>query len=313
MWQKFLNFLKTFFKYKRNIPLVMENQSTLERSNVVLDGHIKISSNIKIQAYLFNIKTNNLIKSVISLNYPIVDVLELTPWGLIVLNDQYQLTNLSFLDNDLYLMNTSDFPCEIFKDENPIKVSPLAQIYDLASASKENVKCQIDYLKEKNLTYPVFDAKFLEKNSKFLSDSELFALFNQVNSSPIDSLSQSLDIFDTHLSSTQRLYGHRWSMGSKFYICESKLAELDRSEFSNFKDWENQICVWEPGQVALIQISGVVKLIEVLSVADNCFWYIDRQKACQLLQDQNSKESILLKNQEQVLIKDIYKFFIIKN
>lgn len=313
MWQKFLNFLKTFFKFQQNIPLVMENQSTLERSDSVLELPNPISSDIKIQAYCFNIKTNNLIKAIISLNYPIVDVLELTPWGLIVLNEQYQLTNLNFLSNDLYLMNTSDFPCEIFKDNKPLKVSPLAQIYDLASASKEKVTCEIHYIKEKNVTYPVFDAKFLEKNSKFLSDSDLFALFDQVNSSPVDSLAQSLDIFDSHLSSTQRLYGHRWSMGSKFYICESKLAELDRSDFSSFKDWENQVCIWEPGQVALIQLSGEVKLIEVLSVADNCFWYIDRQKACQLLQANQSKDSILLKHQEQVLIKNIYKFFIIKN
>ena len=312
MFKSLLAFFKNLLRIKDSL-VVMENQSTLvrEMSSVI---PLNISTNeLVIQSYIFNIKTQQLCKSNIVLNYTLVDIFELTPWGLIGINQDYQLVNLNFLSNDLYLMNTNDFPCIITQNSIILELSPLAQVYDLNSATKLSINGSIELLNEKQISYPVFNQNFMDKNAKFLSEDQLFLLFNQIDFKPICDLNDSLDIFDKHLSSNTRVFGHRWSLGSHYYYSESKLSELDRSCLKTFNEWQNMPVIWEAGQVAIININETNLLIEVISVSEDSVWFVDRQLACKKLQENSSKESALLTSQSNFLIKNINKFLIIKN
>lgn len=298
----------------------MENQSTLATeyhatSPIWVNALTQEPASIPVEltAYLFNNQSQVLYKTTINLNYPLVDVIELTPWGVIGLNSSYELVNLEFLPSNFFLMNTPDYPC-LFKINNQeVIINNTVQLYDLSTAKKVKINADLNFLKEKKIHYPVFNQTFMDKNQKFLSEEQLLSLFAEVFASPIDNLENSLDIFDHHLKSTNRIFGNRWSSESRLYYCESKLAELDRSDFSAFNSWSKGLNIWEVGQVLVIAHNHQNFLVEVLSIHDQGVTVLNRQYACTLIQSGKSKPEAQINSQMTINFSEINNFFLITN
>lgn len=261
-------------------------------------------------AYRFDSEHHKLEKVNISFYSDLVDIITITPWNLIGLNSQYQLVSLNLLPPGFYLMNTPDFPCSLRKNEQVISFEPTSvpdgKIVDLP------VITNIEVLKQKNISYPIFTPQYLDYNKAHFSQEEILKLFNSIYSQPINSLNDSLDIFETKLNQKTRLFGHRWSLNSQVYYSESKLSALDQCSLSA-PCWQDQPVQWLVGHVGIIQYNNTNLLIEVIAVEANALWVVDRQQAINLLKNGETKESALLKAQSQIKLSNIKKTFLIKN
>lgn len=317
MIKKIINFLKRIWFRNQKI-IVMENLSSLEAPQISLDflnnSNILYNENkVEIKAYIFNSVKNSLEKVKFDFNYDLIDILNISPWGIIGLNSKYQTVSLRFVESGIYLMNTNDFPLEVMVNNLPFKWEK--NVLNSDSPIEVNIKPTIEVLKEKTINYPVFNENYLNYNKNFFSEKEFQNLFLQIFSQPIESLNQSLEIFDQHLkTSERRTFGHRWSLNSNYYYSESKISSLDQSNLKNHQEWNNHM-TWDNGQIAIVDIVSAenILLIEVIAIGPEYIWAVDRQLACSLLKNHESLEQCLLKAQIKIPIKNIKKSYLIKN
>lgn len=320
MFQKVINFIKKSLRFAQ--PVKMENLSTLAPEPLALNllptldlGLTPINfTSITIEAYLYNSTQNLLEKVKISLQEDIQDIIQVTPWGMVTMNSEYQLIQINFLPENCFLMNTENFPLKFFKNGEDFRFQP----QDLSPGLvllPQTVVAVVETLKQKNVTYPIITSEYLDRNKSYFNEDQLNLLFQSVCSTPVESLMDSLNVLDQQLTPIiQRIYGHRWNLNAEKYYSESKLAALDRTDLSVYDFWMDQYPLWQMGQVGIIKLTtGFKMLVEVVSVGEDHLWVVDRQLAVKLLLAGENKEQCLLKCQNKLLLSEISHFFIANN
>jgi hypothetical protein len=321
MVQRVINFIKNLLGLQSH-PVQMENLSTLSPEPLTVNllppdlAPLGAESQtiLVLSAYLFNGSKNLLEKVKITLQEDIQDIIQATPWGLVVMNSQYQLVQLSFLPADTFLMNTKAFPLGFVKNGEALKYQPQDLTPELVLLPK-TVTPIIETLKQKAVTYPIITGDYLDYNKKYLTETQLTQLFQSVQSTPVDSLQDSLSVLDQQLGpAAQRVYGHRWNLNAPVYYSESKLAALDRMDLNTHQVWNEAYPAWQTGLVGVIQVNtGLNLLIEIIATGPDYLWVVDRQLAIKLLLAGTSKDQCLLKAQHKILLSEITHFFIAHN
>lgn len=320
MFQWVVTFIKTLLGLNKP-AITMENLSTLAPEkldlNLTPELPLFIPENITtltIEAWVFNLPKNILEKVKITLQEDIQDIIQITPWGLVGLNSEYQLVQLSFLPDQTFLMNTPEFQVKVQRNGEDLKFQSQSLDPTLVLLPK-TVLGVVETIKQKSVTYPIITGAYLEQNKTFLSEAQLEQLFQSVLATPVNSLLDSLSVLDQQLApSPQRVYGHRWNLNASVYYSESKLAALDRVDLNLHDSWNETYPNWQTGLVGVIILNqGRKMLFEVIATGEDHLWVVDRQLAVKLLLAGESKEQCLLKCQSKVLLSEITRFFIAQN
>lgn len=317
--KKIINLLKKILSiFSSKKPLKYDNFSMVSETLISpLKMDIKSAGLYHVDCSVFNTISNELEKISFDLNYDIDEILDVTPFGFLALSNGFKVVQIDFifpLNTKYYIMNTEDFPVTITKDQKPVYLSVLKDLYDSRNAEiiKTNIM-NLNILEKNILKQPIVNDVFLKRNENYLSSIDLLFDFNKIESFEINSLSDSLVLLDNHINKPVRTFGHRWSKNQSSYISNSKLSELDRGKWEIFNNWTNYPHIWEIGQIALIKKESENILIEVVSMSEDCVYFVNRKKALSLLEKGLSKEEAMLKSQDFFNIKNINKYFIFKN
>lgn len=195
-----LNWIINLFKkwgWIKNTPPIMENLSTLATDPLMSSFKFDLTSTpidakteqseVSLTGYIFNLESNNLEKVKISFNFNLIDIIAVSPWGVIGMNSNYELVNLKFLDSKYYIMNTKEFNCTVSLNGVNLNIEH-KEIENYQQIPITHINSVKECLKDKNISYPVFNEQYISHNQRFFNEEELLKLFSSFTSQPINDL-----------------------------------------------------------------------------------------------------------------------------